>query len=72
LADDNLVTLRHIDVPFWRTLMTLVKWRSHPGGDHPHDYRAIIAELIGAIVGGILAMLAAGAGALSARPRLKA
>jgi hypothetical protein len=26
MADGNLVTLRDIDVPFWRIVMILVKW----------------------------------------------
>jgi hypothetical protein len=26
IADENLVTLRDIDVPFWRIVMILVKW----------------------------------------------
>lgn len=55
MADENLVTIRDIDVPFWRIVMILVKWSiaSIPA----MIILMFLAALIAAIVGGILAML---------------
>jgi hypothetical protein len=52
MADGNLVTLRDIDVPFWRIVMILVKWSiaSIPA----MIILMLIASLIATVVGVIL------------------
>ena len=55
MTDGNLVTIRGIDIPFWRVVMILVKWSiaSIPA----MIILMILASLIAAIVGIILAAI---------------
>jgi len=55
MSDGNGITIRDIDVPFWRIVMILVKWSiaSVPA----MIILMILASLIAAIVGIILAAL---------------
>jgi hypothetical protein len=55
MADDsNLVTIRDIDVPFWRIVLILVKWSiaSIPA----MILLVLLLALAGMLVGGILAL----------------
>ena len=38
----NLVTIRDIDVPFWRIVMIMIKWSiaGNSGNDHPRCHLA--------------------------------
>lgn len=51
----NIVTIRDIDVPFWRIVMILVKWSiaSIPA----MIILVLLLALIGAIVGGALSLI---------------
>lgn len=53
--DSNLVTIRDIDVPFWRIVMILVKWSiaSIPA----MIILMLLLALVGAIVGGVLGLI---------------
>jgi hypothetical protein len=56
MADSsNIVTIRDIDVPFWRIVMILVKWSiaSIPA----MIILMLLLALIGAIVGGALSLI---------------
>lgn len=56
MADSsNIVTIRDIDVPFWRIVMILVKWSiaSIPA----MIILVLLLALIGAIVGGALSLI---------------
>ena len=55
MTEGNLVTIRDIDIPFWRVVMILVKWSiaSIPA----MIILMILASLIAAIVGIILAAI---------------
>lgn len=50
MADENLVTIRDIDVPFWRIVMILVKWSiaSIPAMIILMFLAALIAAIVGA------------------------
>jgi len=51
----NLVTIRDIDVPFWRIVMILVKWSiaSIPA----MIILMLLLALVGAAVGGVLSLI---------------
>ena len=51
----NLVTIRDIDVPFWRIVMILVKWSiaSIPA----MIILVLLLALVGTIVGGVLSLI---------------
>ena len=55
MADGNLVTLRDIDVPFWRIVMILVKWSiaSIPA----MIILMLLAIVISALLGGLLGIV---------------
>jgi hypothetical protein len=55
MADENLVTLRDIDVPFWRIVMILVKWSiaSIPA----MIILMLLAILLSALLGGLLGIV---------------
>ena len=56
MADgSNLVTIRDIDVPFWRIVMILVKWSiaSIPA----IIILMLLLALVGAAVGGVLSLI---------------
>jgi len=62
MADENPVTIRDIDVPFWRIVMILVKWSiaSIPA--------LVILMLIGAVLSVILGLILAGLGVHTPEP----